>query len=102
MKLLLAAIALVLLCAAWPVFGQNKKYPPREIVQFVVQFPAFEATCTVTPLKLVDAKCLVFFDEPNKVAYCALLDTTNLAFAIVVKKDGMEDFVLWKREELTI
>jgi len=98
MKMLLIALVLVFLCAA-SALADNKKYPPREIVQFVTQFPALMGECTVESMKLVDAPCIIHIDVVREVAYCALLDSDRIAYAIVVKKDGMDDYVLWKRGE---
>lgn len=94
---LFIALCLVALCAASPVFAKHQVVPPA-IVQYVSQFPVFAGECTVESMKLVDAPCLIFLDHKNEVAYCALLDPQQVAYAIVVKKDGMDDHILWKRE----
>lgn len=102
MKLFLWAVALVLLCAAPPVFANEE--PPLVLQNYVNALPEHmagqEITCSGT--KHHKVPCRIFLDKERKLVYFCLYDGKGDITHVIVIGEDKKEIPIWTRSDQTI
>lgn len=91
-KLGLILTAFILMVAATAVFAEK---PPKELVQFVSQFPVvYDKKCDVPSQKMKDVECLIFAVNRDTI-FLVLFTADQSAITHIFVATKNEEKLLW-------